>query len=34
MGVVVAPAPILGTSNIVVIAGMTVTAMAVDENNP
>ena len=35
MGVVVAPAPILdGTSNIVRIAGMTVTAMAVDESNP
>ena len=33
MGIVVAPAPILGTSNIVVIAGMTVTAMLKDESN-
>ncbi len=35
MGVVVAPAPVLnGTSNVVRIAGMTVTAMAIDESNP
>ena len=34
MGVVVAPAPILGTSNTVRIAGMTVTAMFTDESNP